>query len=259
MHKNRLRTAVITANYNNGKYFHEYWDGIVKQTVKPDYVVYVDDNSTDDSWEIVNKFVFGNTEAMSHNRIGNIISGIRFIAIRKAANGGPASARNAGIMEVKDRVDVIFICDSDDVYYPTKIQKTLKVFEEYQHVGLVYSDYDVYNEKTGTLAREFKEVFSHNRLMQECIVSNNSAFPVGILKNIGMYDEDRNVISIEDYLHWCKIASIAAVHHIPEALYKYRVHTTNLTVATPRDVLEQRHYNFRMKLKQFLESGRNNG
>jgi glycosyltransferase involved in cell wall biosynthesis len=246
---NKLKVASVTANYNNGKYFGECLDGILSQTYLVDDIVIVDDGSTDNSDDLIRKAVVsaGGTWDALQPKMDNS----HFWAMQRASifskrgrqvvwyfpqreNKGPATARNIALKWAMNRKsDVLCIADSDDILYPTKIEKSIKVMLKYPAVALVYSDYDVYNESTGEVKREFKEPFSYNRLFEECIVSNNSVIASSIFKHIDLYDE--SLFGPEDYDMWLRIAETAAVYHIPEALYKYRISGNNITITTPSE------------------------
>lgn len=239
MQTNKLRVGSITANYNNAQYISECIDGLLGQTYQIDNIVIVDDASKDDSVNVVLKHieskggVWENSSDFPNVSIGyfkNNPSQTIWL-FRQEKNLGPANTRNVGLKFLLDNTDVICVADSDDVLYPTKIEKSVSIMRKYPELALVYSDYDVYHQKSGELKREFKEPFSYNRLFEECIVSNNSMYASSIIKIVGGYDPD--LFGPEDYDLWLRIAEVAAVYHIPEALYKYRLTGNNITQTTP--------------------------
>lgn len=246
--QNYIKTGTITANYKNGKYIKECLKGLIHQTKRPDIICIVDDGSPYSDWELIYQSLDDigcRMQTTQPKMDGSHIYGWHFGSINttKVAffaakdNKGPARARNIAASYLVDRVDVMFVADSDDVYYPDKIQKSIDVMKKYEHVGLVYSDYDTYTEKDNTLKREYKEPFNMQRLTQECIVSNNSAILSKAFKIAGPYDE--SLYGPEDYDMWLRIADHYAVYHIPEALYKYRITGNNLTIATPKQQFAQ--------------------
>lgn len=243
MHPNKLTCGIITANYNNSKYFLDYWQGLANQTVKPQYCIFIDDNSTENDVVKICEFLDIKPNIESY------VNGIKFILITSDINSGPSKARNKGLAYLKNKVEIACICDSDDIFLPTKIEETLRIFNKCPTIGLVYSDYSVLDLK-GNKTREYKPIFSAEKLLKECIISNNSAFRIKIIDTIGPYDEDRDIISLEDYDLWKRISCVSAIYHIPKSLYLYRVHSTNLTVATNREELSRR---YGIAAKKFLE------
>lgn len=248
-----LKVAIITANYNGSSFIDDYFNGIKTQKKPPDYCVFIDDCSTDDSWKKI-RAIFNTSLDNDDQTIEYKGDNTTFVAIKRPKNGGPAAARNTALQYLSDKnVDLVCTCDSDDYLYPEKLSESIKIFEKYPFVNLVYSDYDVLSTKTGTKGRIFSKIFDQSRLMQECIVTNNSVFRYQAAKDVGFYDEDREIVSIEDYLMWKKLSFGGAVYHIPKSLYCYRVHGDNLTVKTPRDVLEKRHSIANRKFSEFLK------
>jgi glycosyltransferase involved in cell wall biosynthesis len=239
MQTSKLRVGTITANYNAGKYFPECLSGLMAQSLKPDIITVIDDASTDDSvTHILNAAKVFTNDPISSELIDNITvykvkfkNGTLFELHRSFVNKGPAGARNIGLVSLLDRTDIICIADCDDILYPLKISKSVDIMKKYSHVGLVYSDYDTFDERTGKKTREYKEPFSYHRLLDECIVSNNSVIATSMLKIVGKYDE--SLRGPEDYDMWLRIAEIAAAYHIPEALYQYRLTGNNITITTP--------------------------
>lgn len=237
MYKNRIKIGSITANYNSGKYFKDCLTGLLNQTVLPDIITFVDDGSTDDSLQQVER-AMNDTLGIKHFKFYSInasgkedfqYSGINF-AFFKKANGGPSSARNVALDYLKNKVNVLAIADCDDIYYPKKIEKSLDIMLDNPAIGLVYTDYDTVNLSNNTSTREYKEPFCYERLLQECIVSNNSILSSHILEVVGKYDE--SLRGAEDYDLWLRLAEVSALYHIPEALYAYRMTGNNTTVTT---------------------------
>lgn len=52
-----MKFSLLIANYNNGKYFRECYDSIIRQTHTNWEVIIIDDCSTDNSVEVINKII----------------------------------------------------------------------------------------------------------------------------------------------------------------------------------------------------------
>lgn len=235
MSNSKVNVAVVTPFYNYGKYFDEYVDGIFKQTYKPKDVFLVDDCSTDDSFNIIAKYIDDN--GGKETFVGSIdsvdvafsskekIHGIKFHLLHSKENKGPSHARNIAIKltlgQPRYNPNIYAMYDMDDVYYADKIYKSIEIMHKFKQVGLVYSDYNTKNTKTGDLKREYKEPFSYERLLQECIVSTNSVIAASIFEKSGIYDESLRVA--EDYDLWLRIAEHCMIYHLPEPLFEYRI------------------------------------
>lgn len=112
--------SIILPTYNREKVIGRAIQSILRQTYENYEIIIVDDGSTDHTQEII--------EQMKDDRI-------RYIRLEQ--NQGVGHARNIGIQEAK--YDYIAFCDSDDEWFPDKLQKQMeKLLGASEHVGLVY-------------------------------------------------------------------------------------------------------------------------
>lgn len=96
--------SIIITSYNYGRFLREAIDNALRQTYPRTEVIVVDDGSTDDSRAIIESY------------------GSSIVPILKT-NGGQASAMNAGFQA--SRGDVVLFLDSDDVLFPTALEKSI--------------------------------------------------------------------------------------------------------------------------------------
>jgi glycosyltransferase involved in cell wall biosynthesis len=254
-----MKIGIVTANYNNSARIPNYLKGLLDQTVAPDVVAIVDDYSIDDSYEVIANELKKLTNSYSiKDGLFTVNNGkTEFILAIKEKNSGPAATRNIALKILKDNeCHVAIVNDSDDVFYPKKIERSVEIISKYPEVALVYSDYDVLNIKTAEKKREFKEPFSYKRLMDECIVSNNSAIAMNILDAIGNYDE--SLFGPEDYDLWLRISERAAVYHIPESLYEYAITGKNITITTPSNRFAEHVIKVKQKMIERQNAKSNN-
>lgn len=98
---------------------------VYEQTYKNIEIVIIDDGSTDETPEFLNK----------EQNLGKI----KFYRNEFSLGGG--EARNVGIKNAQG--DLIAFLDDDDEWYPTKIKKQLPLFRD-PEIGLVYSGLEFY-------------------------------------------------------------------------------------------------------------------
>ncbi len=110
-----IKATIIISNYNYGRFLVAAIESALNQTYADTEVVVVDDGSTDDSRQII---------AGYGNRIRPVLK----------ANGGQASAFNAGF--AASTGDVICMLDSDDLFYPSKVERIARTFESYPEIRL---------------------------------------------------------------------------------------------------------------------------
>lgn len=120
--------SIITPSYNCASYIKATIQSILSQTYQNWELLITDDCSTDNSREIINGFV------SQDSRIKLFIL---------SHNSGAGVARNNSIKEAKGRY--IAFCDSDDRWYPEKLEKQLE-FMKNNNCSLSYSSYDTCDE-----------------------------------------------------------------------------------------------------------------
>lgn len=107
------KISVIIPVYNAEKTIEKCVDSILQQSIQDFRIYLVDDNSTDDSWALINKI------ALKDKRI---------YVFRQETNKGPSAARNIAL-DIANGEWINFI-DSDDYIEKNFFEELLKVGEE---------------------------------------------------------------------------------------------------------------------------------
>lgn len=119
-----MQISIAMATYFGAKYLQEQLDSFLAQTRLPDELVICDDGSNDSTIEILERFkkiapftvrIFQNAENLGHEK-----------------NFGKAIDLCEG--------DVIFLCDQDDVWFPSKIAAVEDIFIKQVGTLLVIND-----------------------------------------------------------------------------------------------------------------------
>lgn len=114
--------SVVIPLYNKERAILRTLKSVLKQTMKPDEIIVVDDGSTDDSLKVVQEFVCGlNKEE-------------RILKIVHKDNGGVSSARNRGIKEA--RGEYVALLDGDDLWEPTFIEEQMKLIQDFPRAAM---------------------------------------------------------------------------------------------------------------------------
>ena len=110
------KTSVIITAYNCEKFIRSSVESVICQTHQAEEIIVVDDGSTDDTVKIAKEYP---------------------VLVLTGPNVGTAQARNRGIRLSKG--DFIAFLDGDDFYLPEKIERSLELFSQSDHIGVVHS------------------------------------------------------------------------------------------------------------------------
>jgi hypothetical protein len=117
-----MDVSVIIPTYNRAAMLGEAIESALAQTRLPGEIIVVDDGSTDDTAKVMGGFA---------HRVRCITQ----------VNRGVAAARNVGLAAAKG--ELIAFLDSDDLWYPFKLELQVALFERMPSVSLVCSEFDV--------------------------------------------------------------------------------------------------------------------
>lgn len=102
-----MKLSVIVCTYNGASYLHEQIDSLLSQTLQPDEILIHDDGSSDATCAIAQSYGL----RVIHNPGPHGVNGNFFNALH-AASG-----------------DIIAICDQDDIWEPTKLEKQMALLQ----------------------------------------------------------------------------------------------------------------------------------
>lgn len=224
MHLSSQIDVVIPA-FNAEKYIEKTLASVALQGDHIHSVFVVNDGSTDQTSRIVESF------AKSHPSL--------VIQLINQENAGLANARNTGIKAStqKSKAPFIALLDADDVWLSRKLEKQLSVFQASQDskLGLVYSSYELIDEKGSVIAGENLivkpslrgEVYS-SLLTGNFISGSGSGVLVksAVFEEVGFFDEALK--ASEDWDMWLRIARKFHFDYVNESLVQIRVHSANM-------------------------------
>ncbi|MDE6113920.1 glycosyltransferase family 2 protein [Barnesiella sp. WM24] len=140
--------SIITPSYNCAKFICDTIESILAQTYQNWELLITDDCSTDNSRDVISEYCKKDSR-------------IRLLCLSE--NSGAGTARNNSIKEAKGRF--IAFCDSDDRWYPEKLERQLKFMTE-KDCGMSYSSYmtcDENGEPMGIVVCRHSETLSSLR------------------------------------------------------------------------------------------------
>lgn len=179
--KEKLVSIIIT-NYNCENYIEKAIKSCLDQTYKNIEILIIDDNSTDNSLENINKYLYDKR--------------INVYKINK--NVGPYWLKNSLISKANG--EFITMLDSDDFYSKDKIEKQIREFIKDENLLLVSCSAQRENEKAS---------LGYPSMMWKKEVFNN----------IGFYDSVRIGADAEIFDRFIKTYGYKNYKHINEVLY----------------------------------------
>lgn len=217
--------SISVASYNNAHLITETLDSIFNQTYRNIELVVVDDFSTDNSIEIINKWVAEYGHRFQHVEL-----------IQHEKNKGVCAAANSMVKNSKG--DFISYIASDDTMLPDKTEKQLALLQQAsEEVGMVYSDAYLMDEESnpiyGWFIQRYRQDFvwpPSGWLFEELLNGNFiPAMSVMIKKevfdDIGYFDE---TLVFEDYDMWLRIALKYKIVYSEVPSVRYRIRKSSL-------------------------------
>ena len=221
--KNSALVSVIMPSYNTGKFIAESIASVVAQTYTDWELIIVDDASTDNTDEVVQKIIQnGETNKVCHP--GRTLEPVilersdRIRYLKNEKNSGAAECRNRALREARGRW--IAFLDSDDLWTPDKLEKQIAFMESngYAFSYTRYSEMDENGTPTGTVVggpARISKTGMYNYCWPGCLTV--------------MYDRDvvgniqiANIRKNNDYAMWLKIIRKANCYLLAENLASYR-------------------------------------
>ena len=183
--------SVIIPAYNVGRIVGRAIESALAQTAPPLEIIVVDDGSSDDTGAVAEQY------------------GAKVRVLRQA-NAGPAAARNRGARAAAG--DWLAFLDSDDAWLPTKLERQL-AYVGSPRIGLVCC---LTNGSVSTDRITLQNLWEYNYIGMSGVVVRRAAF-----EEVGGFDDDPGLISVEDYNLWLRIAMRWEIAMVPENLFVY--------------------------------------
>jgi len=189
---NKPLFSVIVPTYNHAHLINKCLDSIIAQTYNNFEVIVINNYSEDNTIEVI--------EAYNDHRI-------KLINFRN--NGIIGASRNVGIKNSTGA----WICflDSDDWWYPNKLEICSDFLDRY---NLIYHDLEIYTIEGKALkskinSRNLKGDIFRDLIIHRNAISNSSVVvKKELLIKVGGISEERELIAVEDYDCWIRIAEI---------------------------------------------------
>lgn len=182
--------SVIMPCYNSGQFVIESIFSVLNQSYRHLELICVDDNSTDNTLEILQRL------ALKDNRMR---------VLKNEANRGPGYSRNIGIDFASGRF--IAFCDSDDRWYESKLEIQLERMLN-EGAGMSFGDYYVQDGVASKL-RTYKGSVGYNELLiQNFIGCLTVVIDKDYIQNFRFHELRKR----QDWLTWLSVLRIDGIN-----------------------------------------------
>ncbi|MDO5054400.1 MAG: glycosyltransferase family 2 protein [Pasteurella oralis] len=212
--------TVLICAYNAEKYIADCLNAVINQTYKNLEIIIINDGSTDNTQDILNK-------------ISKIDSRIKLVLNKK--NIGFINSLNKGLTYSTGKY--IAKTDADDITKPEWIEKIVSVMEKEDSILAMGSYMSIISEKdNGSMLSkkashgdEWRKPLSHSEIIEAMLFYCPMNNPSMIMKT-EIYTKyglkfDPNYLYAEDYKFWLEVSRIGKLANYPESLVYYRLHS----------------------------------
>jgi len=185
-------------------------DSILGQTFQDFELIIIDNYSTDNTEDIIKSYKDKRIRYFKHQN-----------------NGIVAVNRNYGVR--KARGEYIAFCEDDGLWFPVKLEKQVQEMEKDSQIGLVCNN-EIHFDDRGNHGQTMKAGIRDGDFTFEPLVwanhvsSSTVLVRKAVLDDVGVMDEDPELVGVEDYELWLRIAKKYRVKYIDMPLGKYRTH-----------------------------------
>ena len=246
----KLKVNVIVPVYNVAPYLNTFFESLLSQTFQDFDVWVVDDNSTDNSPDIIRRFA---------ERFPDKIH-----VIRNTVNLGLCGARNVGLdICAINEGKYILILDSDDYIEPRYMEKMVGNAEQY-NADITICGLERFDDKTGEIV--CVEMLNN----PENLVTDIKGFEMlGYINPVvwnKLYRKDiigdarfTKIKRSEDTIFlFSLLPNVKSLKFINEVLYHYRLRDESLSGSITDEIYESMLEGFQETKKYFITDGRYN-
>lgn len=203
--------SVIMPVYNAGDFLTESIESILYQTYTNFELLILNDNSSDNSLEIIKQYEQKDS---------------RITIINKETNVGPANLRNEGINKAKG--SFIALMDADDIALPNRFEKQINIFKNNLEIGVCGTGFTFFGSKKNKFIKHSQ---NHDAIKISFLHSCGIGNPTVMLRKEALngFEFNNDYVPAEDYDLWSRLLAKTKFYNIPESLLNYREHDNNIS------------------------------
>lgn len=220
--------SIVMPNYNCERFVKETIFSVINQTYSNWELLFVDDNSNDQSLNIVKEI------AKTEKRIR---------IFENKENMGAAYSRNLAIQNAKGKW--IAFLDSDDIWDKYKLEKQINFMEQYDY-HFSFTKYDEIDEANNPLNIEVTgpRVVNKRKMFNYCYLGCLTVMYDSDI--VGIIQINNNIAKRNDYALWLKvIKKIDKCYYLDENLASYRKRNKSISSGSKFKLIKYHYYLFR--------------
>jgi teichuronic acid biosynthesis glycosyltransferase TuaG len=186
--------SVVLTSYNSEKYLKKTLESLLNQRLKKFEVILVDDGSKDNTLKIA--------------KIYQNYKNFKLKIIKLRHSGSPARSRNIGIM--KSKGDYVCFLDADDLFLKNKFFYLNKIIQK-KNFDVFYHNVILKHKKKNLFCKKIDTNNSLEDLLlkgNKIVLSSSCIKRSFLIKKKIRFNENRKLISVEDYDFWLQIAKL---------------------------------------------------
>lgn len=210
--------SIVVPTYNHAQFLHQALTSVVAQTFQNWEAIIVNNFSTDDTIKIVDSF-----------------GEKRFRLINFHNNGVIAASRNEGITQSNG--PVIAFLDSDDLWYPNKLEHCMSAFDACADVVCHAENWISNSIHPRQVLYGPQKNAQYSKLLYRgnCVSTSATLVRKDLLIEVGGFSIEPEYITAEDYDLWLKLAHRkSSFTFIPEVLGEFRQHQLGASSSVER-------------------------
>ena len=226
MENNLPLVTVITPVYNRADLVEETINSVLSQDYPNIEYIILDDGSTDNSWEAIQKYkdraVLGRHENMGETR---------------TVNKGFSMAKG----------EIIGVLSSDDLLMPGAVSKIAGCLINNPEIIVAYPDFRIIDEKSETTGHIATLEYSYAEMLKyfNCLPGVGAFFRAWVPQKLG--GRDLRFKYVADFDFWLRAGIQGPFARVPETLAAFRVYSGSTSINSKGDLMAQEHIDLARK------------
>lgn len=227
--------AILLPVFNCEKFIEECLDSLLNQTYKNFTIIIVDDYSSDNTVDIIQRYIRLNDCIELHQNANNL---------------GIIESRNL-LLELSDAKYFAFM-DADDLSLPKRIETQVKYLEQHQNIHALSCWYS----RFGYIEDTIYTPTSSDDIASALFLDNVMCNPAMMVRNDFLKQHglkcDASFRGAADFKLWVECSKVGRLACLPQVLFRYRTHSSQ---ESQKNNSRQKNAHYAILERQFSRLG----